>query len=259
MSVDAPELRDLRTRVEHLEKQNRRLKRAGLAVVVLVGSAAALGAAYARPAVPQKIVAHEFDVVDSSGRVRMRLDRVSLNLLNETGRPAIALINATNGSGLEFYGMRNEKMGKFSFPVSRMQLNSWGLQFADKDGNTAISLGGVNLGKGDSPKAELQLNGESPSISLFDPHGKANIGLAFLSDEPIIGLSDAQGYPRILMSLPSGQPSISLRDAQGFSMDLGSTDKTNARTGTTERTSAASIVMFGKDKQHHEIWEAPEP
>lgn len=40
-------------------------------------------------------------------------------------------------------------------------------------------------------------------------------------------------------------------------MDLGSTRLAAARTGATEQTSAASIVMFGNDKGHHVIWQAP--
>lgn len=215
-------------RLEKLERDNRRLK--GFAVAALV-LAAAFGTIYATRPVPQKITAHEFDVVDSSGRVRITLDRFSLNFFDESGRLAIALLNATNGAGLVFYGRGNQKIGKFSWPVSRMQLNSWGLYLDDKEGNTAIELGGV--GKADSPIPELMLQGASPLISLGDWQGKPRIGMAIVSDEP----------------------SISLFDAQGFQMDLGSTGKINARTGATEQTSAASIVMFGKDEKV--IWQAP--
>jgi hypothetical protein len=47
-------------------------------------------------------------------------------------------------------------------------------------------------------------------------------------------------------------------DTKGFSMDVGSADLTVPRTGVTSQTSAASIVMFGNDKKHHVIWEAPQ-
>jgi hypothetical protein len=55
----------------------------------------------------------------------------------------------------------------------------------------------------------------------------------------------------------SGAPQVELSDPQGFTMDLGSTGTINAKTGETQRTSAASIVMFGNDKRHHVIWRAP--
>jgi hypothetical protein len=55
----------------------------------------------------------------------------------------------------------------------------------------------------------------------------------------------------------SGAPQVELSDPQGFRMDLGSTGTINLKTGETQRTSAASIVMFGNDKEHHVIWRAP--
>jgi hypothetical protein len=40
-------------------------------------------------------------------------------------------------------------------------------------------------------------------------------------------------------------------------MDLGSSSTTKTITGETQQTSAASIVMFGNDKDHYVIWKAP--
>jgi hypothetical protein len=49
MSVDAPELSDLVCRVERLEKQNRWLKRAGIALVAAVGAVLLMGQAASVP------------------------------------------------------------------------------------------------------------------------------------------------------------------------------------------------------------------
>lgn len=56
---------------------------------------------------------------------------------------------------------------------------------------------------------------------------------------------------------PSGEPSLTLHDTQGYRMDLGSTRTVIPATGQTQQTSADSIVMFGNDKKHHVIWQAP--
>lgn len=68
------------------------------------------------------------------------------------------------------------------------------------------------------------------------------------------------GFPPIGVAIGvsnSGAPAVTLSDPQGFSMDLGSTSTQTPTTGATQQTSAASIVMFGNDKQHHVIWQAP--
>jgi hypothetical protein len=55
----------------------------------------------------------------------------------------------------------------------------------------------------------------------------------------------------------SGEPTIALKDTQGFGMDMGSTNTVAPTTGETQQTPAASIVMFGRDKKHPVIWQAP--
>ncbi len=162
--------KELIERLEKLERDNRRLK--GFAVATLI-LAAALGAIYATQPVPDVIKAHEFEAVDSTGRVRARM-----------GAPIIWLTDA---------------------------------------------------------------QGKTRPIMHFDP-----------GDGFGIALYDAQGKDRADMGLlPSGSPSITLRDPQGFRMDLGSAWTEPHAAGATRATSAASIIMFGNDKKHHVIWQAP--
>lgn len=61
---------ELVARLEKLERDNRRLKRLGVAALVLV---AALGLMAATQPVPNVIKAHKFEVLNSSGKVEMRL------------------------------------------------------------------------------------------------------------------------------------------------------------------------------------------
>jgi hypothetical protein len=347
---------ELAERLERLERDNRRLRRIVLAGLTLLGAMAGLGAAYATRAVPQKIVAHEFDVVDGTGRVRVKLDTQkngfamvqvldtagivqaemidgpvlgpsvelgmhretvtppgiprgmmtpdvsiadqprfgpmltltapgklggptvgigvtptgqpgvtlldseghdradislspagepnihlsdphgngrdrltgnSLEFFSESGRETVRLMSAENGASLEFLGSQNQKIGKYSFPVDRMQLSTWGLYFDDKDGTSAISLGGFNSG---APSTAQR------ALSFFDAKGMERASI-YVS--------------------PAGAPSIELSDSAGYSMDLGSTSTITPITGATQQTSAASIVMFGSGKEHHVVWQAP--
>lgn len=65
---------ELLARLEKLERDNRRLKRFGLAALALAGALGLIAAA--RP-VPNVIKAHKFEVVDGAGKVRMRLEASS--------------------------------------------------------------------------------------------------------------------------------------------------------------------------------------
>jgi len=50
-------------------------------------------------------------------------------------------------------------------------------------------------------------------------------------------------------------PVIELTDGQGYSAKLGVTSLVTLKTGETHRTSAASLVLFGKDGEV--VWSAP--
>jgi len=61
---------ELTRRLERLERDNRRLKGFALATIVLTTAVVTI---CATQPVPQTITAHEFNVVDSSGKVRIRV------------------------------------------------------------------------------------------------------------------------------------------------------------------------------------------
>lgn len=184
---------EIARRLEKLERDNRRLKGFAIAALVL---AAAFGAVYATQSVPQKITAHEFDVLDSSGKVGISVRGRMINVFDaESGLPRLQIGNV--------------------WPTVV------GIWLFEGHGSRTVEL---------FPKAA-----ESSDISLFDTHGK----------------------PRMRMGLLSGEPNIRLNDTRGFEMELGSMQTLAPATGTTEKTSAASIIMFGNDKDHHAIWQAP--
>lgn len=174
---------ELIQRLEKLERDNRRLKRLGVAALVLT---AAFGAVYAARPIPDIIKAHAFVAVDAAG-----VGRVAMYGTSPAG--PVILLGLHRVPGLH------------------------GLMAPD------VSID-------DTPS-------EGPGIQLTRlGHPKGTLTLSFS---------------------PSGEPTVSLNDANGFAMDLGGTRMVATTTGATQRTSAASIVMFGNDKKHHVIWRAP--
>jgi hypothetical protein len=213
---------ELAKRLERLERDNRRMKRLGVAAGVVL---AALGAVYAARPLPQKVMAREFDVVDSSGRVRIRL----------SGTPFKASVEV-----LDAQGNRD----------ASMEVDGGGPAYvtAGKDGGDVAALisnaqSGALVGVGYTPDWNAMVAGKS---------GRA-LGDALKSYQKRI----ASG-PSVSMGVsPSGGADVIVQDRQGYSMDLGSTQTVTPTTGQIQQTSAASIVMFGNGKRRRVIWQAP--
>ncbi|HVC00147.1 MAG TPA: hypothetical protein VNJ12_12555 [Candidatus Dormibacteraeota bacterium] len=291
MQAEEAKVSGILGRLERLERDNRRLKRTALVALILIVGMAGLGAAYATPAIPQKIVAHEFDVVDASGKVRVRL---SVN------RYGVASVDALDADGKALVQATASGIGHFG---------NGAVSISDEQGNSAV----INVGLTGSPL--LDLRGKLPSITLSGQYGHSRLAPTDLdlydSDgRPAVSLVNGQGsggltffgkkdrqfggqsfqvqqvsltdwgldfrtedgtdviqlggipaggglYPLPRLSIGGESPSITLSDSQGFEMDLGSTSEVEATSGATKQTSAASIVMFGNDKKHHVIWQAP--
>ena len=164
---------ELVERLERLERAHRRLKGFALAALVL---ATALATIYATEPVPPTITAHQFYVVDNSGKLRVRM--------------------------------------------------------------------GMWAG--------------APSVMLFDVQGNVGATVEAAPEGASVELMDAQGIARASLQVTrSGDSHIELWDSQGFKMDLGSNVTFEPRTRQMQHTSAASIVMFGNDKEKRVIWKAP--
>jgi hypothetical protein len=59
----------------------------------------------------------------------------------------------------------------------------------------------------------------------------------------------------VFIHATSEGPSLQLSDKEGFQAELGASSLVTLKTGETHRTSAASVVLFGKDKKV--LWSAP--
>lgn len=127
------------------------------------------------------------------------------------------------------------------------------------DGAGAVQ-GSLETVKGDS---ELTLTGLDGPESLVLTAQSLTMGKVRAdSIAPIVELNRWTGMDimsdRGYVSISSGANySISVRDASGYETDIGATSLVTPSTGETHQTSAASIVMFGNDKDRKVIWQVP--
>src|SRR5947207_11253838 len=70
-----------------------------------------------------------------------------------------------------------------------------------------------------------------------------------------IEMFGSAGTFRVNLDEDLGGPRIAVTDKEGYSLNLGRVDVEFPGTGQNERTSAASLVLFGKDKKV--MWSAP--
>jgi hypothetical protein len=171
------------SRLERVEKENRRMKQAALGVVVIVCSVFLMG--QVRP--NRTIEAQRFVVKDSNGKVRA----------------------------------------------------AFGMEDNDPKGAT-LAIG----------SAGLTVAGEEERYTVY-LHGGDIAWLILSSKESTDYINARVGPPD--NSLPS--PQLSVGDRDGYSTDIGHTDLVTTRTGEKHHTSAASVVMIGKDKKT--LWSAP--
>jgi hypothetical protein len=247
MTDQSPELQSVRGRLEKLEKQNRRLRRVGVGALMVVASVLLMGQARTS----RTVTASKFVLLDSHGRARITI-----------------ATPASMGTGVA--GMGSDDPGIWISDEKgqeRCMLTDDGMRLADGGGRPAARLtgygytiygeGGAALGLPD--KVSLDQGG-----LFFTRHGASVIVLGVVS--PVYGKGLSSNPPRpalVLLSADGSQasmqagtsPSLRLADAQGYSTVVGSAEESYTTTGETRRTSAASLVMFGKDRR--ELWSAP--
>ena len=216
-------------RLEKIEKENRWMKRAGLAGLLVAACFVVMG--QARPAVTA-LEARSFILQDASGTKRAEL-------VLEAGAP-----------GSEPSPVLRFLDGKGNDTAS---LSSTRLELAGKsDLGPDILLDDV---KG-SPRVDLGLDHSEPFVILNDEKGVVREDMGFSeTHEPIFVINDDKAAHRVGLGFTGGRPSISVMDAQGFSALLGNTSLVTTSTGAERETSAASLVLFGADGRL--LWSAP--
>ena len=215
----------LAARIERLEKQNRRLKRGGLAVLLAAASLIVMGQARPNTA----LGAQSFVLRDAGGG-----KRAELILESESPR-------STPTPTLRFF---DDKGNQTLF------LSSTRLELAGQsDLGTNIILDDA---KGVA-RADLGLSEDQSFVLLNDAKAVPRIRMELNHGDPKIALQDAQELPRLGLVIVNDEPSIGLEDPQGFSAVFGSTAFLGP--GSGRPTSAASLVLFGKNGDA--LWSAP--
>lgn len=95
-------------------------------------------------------------------------------------------------------------------------------------------------------------------VSLFmnDANGQLRVSVHTLPTGTTLTLRNANGKSEASLVLyGEGSVFLKLSDGEGFQAQLGNTSLQRPRTGQTQQTSAASLVLFGKDGKV--IWRAP--
>jgi hypothetical protein len=234
---------ELALKLERLERDNRRLKGFALGVLALAAVLSTVSVIYSSRHAAQTIKAHEFDVVDRSGKVRVRI-AIDQNKAQSGKAPVPIPEGATLGPPLNQGGMDWPTVALFDGQGKRFEEMGGpraALRFWDPLGRVVVDLSGWTLSD-DNTMADGRL-------ALGPYAGWLNV--RDLEGNPVT----TQGV--LLEAAASGQSKLELTDAHGFRMDLGTTETENGVTGESQKTSATSIVMFGNDKDHHVIWKAP--
>jgi len=202
-------------RLEKLERQNRRLIKAGVLALALLFSLVWMG--QAPPRKPRPIEADRFILKDPTGKKRAEL------MMEETG------------PGLVLYDFSGKRIGRFG-AVS----TGAGLSLQSAEGGSRLSL---------------VSQAEGPYMLIFDSTGKFRTELGASQRGPYLLFHDANGSPRAALALDNDQPRLQLSDTEGFTAILGSNPLVTANTQAVQKTNAASLLFFGKEREI--LWRAP--
>jgi hypothetical protein len=221
MPEQTTELERIISRLERVETENRRLKRVGLSVLVVVGPFLFMG----QTRTPKTVEAAQFIVKDTSGKVRG------------------ALGTFEGLTQLSLYGPEGAQGTHSSAPSVLVGNGPQGpyLTFTDANGKTRLNL---------------IMENDAPGLVLYNRSAEEVASINASGDVGDLHLGRVNGSEHLEATVvPDHGPYLVLTDEAGFRATIGAIDLQTARTGTTHRTSAASVVLFSKDKSV--LWSAP--
>lgn len=218
--------------------------------------------------------AERFEVVDEDGKVRVEIGvgrlRYGEPYLQLTGKDGKALVELGSDSlGDPFFNLGEQGRS------SRIEMMvAGGPHLVLHEGDTWVGLhafnGGANLDLSQKEDARIQLriSGETPKLELSKKRsGHITLGMGLSGyatdllgvgedaiEKPHLGLygEDAQ----VTLTTAANGAAINLLDKNGKTRStLGHTELKNQRTGSVEKRSTSSLVLFGEDGKV--IWEAP--
>jgi hypothetical protein len=230
MTPEASDMQAVLERLEKLERQNRRLKRGGIIVVLL-----ALGwVVMSQARRSRTIEAQEFDLKDAQGRLRASLavngDFTDLSLFSENAEEAARLTGSEHGAELHLWGPGH------AFAT---------LDVADSAGS------GLHLHHANSWAGVLAAQ-DSADLTLSTPEAQDSKSVIGVSRQAYRVGADASFTT---LGVDQDGPYVDLKDQKGFEAQLGNVHLESPHTGLSLQTSAAAVRLFGKDGKV--IWRAP--
>jgi len=194
--MNEPTMETLVRRLDRVERENRRLKRAGVVALAVMGTVMLVAMGWSPPEVTAVVEGNRFVLKDTLGKVRAELGPTELLF--------------DGGIGLSFYNSNGEMQGKLFADNDEVELLLPG-----KDGGLYLSpedaeKGGVNImlfkGSLRGNIKNLAFGGLRPTdggvaLVLLTERGKAIGQLALVSDgTPRLTLSDKAG--KVIWSAP---------------------------------------------------------
>jgi hypothetical protein len=255
---------EIQFRLEKLERENRRMKTTGSLAVMIAASLFLMGQAKS----DRTIEAQKFVLKDASGKVgaELAMDRFGarLNLHDANGRPVVTLV----GSDAPSLGLMRgeESISLFIGANHQYGLALYGKKDTGRYGGIRAGLAIMNdipalslYDKNQRERITLEAKESAPSVILRDAKENENLRLGYdpLSSEPTLSLMDVgeKMVGAASLSLAKDGPNLELWDRAGYSAILGNAGLVTPRTGEAHQTSAASLVLF--DKEKNVIWKAP--
>jgi len=209
--MESPSLEAVCVRLNHLERENRILKRAGVVLSFAFIAWVVLGSGFVKPA--GQVVAERFILKDSSGQVRAHLSTKSdgspeLALFGQKGSRVVSLNASADDTGsLDYFDKGDVRVSLSSTPGGSAVLN-----FMDRNGKSASGMymwpdssTGVGFRSGDrSVYMKVAADGSS-RLSFFDKDGKEIDGIG--DPASVAGTGAAAGIPgRSQLSAGGGTP-----------------------------------------------------
>lgn len=172
--MNNPTMETLGQRLDRVERENRRLKRAGIVAVAVIAAVVLMGQATPRK-VAKVVEAEKFVLRDAGGTVRARLEtlsfgKVQLVLFDKDEKPQSILGVGSGGPGLILGGKEGTTF-----------LSNTLLLFSGKDFKIRLGMtlfppqepGLILAGSNGEHRAKLILGDDkAPALRLFDPDGK---------------------------------------------------------------------------------------
>jgi hypothetical protein len=256
MQPHDPSLHALAERVAKLEAQNRRLKQAGIAALVLASAAVLMG----QSQTSRIIEANEFHLKDADGNVRARLsmdaaNRPILSLLDAKGVPVASLGGGRQPFLVLFRPETNEQI--------RLGANTafFGLGLYEKEIRAGLavrdSTPGLDLfDESGTAQATIVARRTGSSLVLRNPAGKeiSTLWVNSSAGGSSFNMSGSAGSLSVNLGEDAGGPGLEIADNEGFSTILGRRDMV-VGTGHKERKPAASVLLLGKGRKV--LWSAP--